>query len=108
VVSLFEAEELRDVVLCGHSAGGAVITAVADRIPDRISHLVYLDAVVPHSGESVFDVVGDAEGVPAYLDATSPDNRRLYERHQFVVRQTLTLRDSPPLWSMLRVAQGRQ
>jgi ribosomal protein S18 acetylase RimI-like enzyme len=44
----------------------------------------------------------DAEGSPAYLDATSEDNKRLYERHGFVVAQTLTLRDSPPLWSMLR------
>jgi GNAT superfamily N-acetyltransferase len=44
----------------------------------------------------------DAEGLPAYLDATSEDNKRLYERNGFVVQQTLTLRDSPPLWSMLR------
>jgi ribosomal protein S18 acetylase RimI-like enzyme len=48
----------------------------------------------------------DAEGVPAYLDATSEDNKRLYERHNFVVRQEVTLRDSPPLWCMLREAQG--
>jgi ribosomal protein S18 acetylase RimI-like enzyme len=47
----------------------------------------------------------DAEQVPAYLDATSEDNKRLYERHNFVVRQVLTLRDSPPLWSMLREAE---
>jgi ribosomal protein S18 acetylase RimI-like enzyme len=44
----------------------------------------------------------DADGIPAYLDATSEDNRRLYERHGFVVQRTITLRDSPPLWSMLR------
>jgi pimeloyl-ACP methyl ester carboxylesterase len=61
VLSLFEADELSDVVLCGLSAGGAVVTAVADRVPERISHLIYLDAVIPHSGESVFDVVGEAE-----------------------------------------------
>jgi pimeloyl-ACP methyl ester carboxylesterase len=68
-LALFEAEELSDVVLCGHSAGGSVVTAVADRVPDRVSHLIYLDAVIPHSGESVFDVVGDAEGVPAAFRA---------------------------------------
>jgi GNAT superfamily N-acetyltransferase len=44
----------------------------------------------------------DAEGIPAYLDATSEHNRRLYERHNFVVIQEVTLRDSPPLWCMLR------
>lgn len=74
VLSVFEAEELSDVVLCGHSAGGAVVTAVADRIPDRISHLIYLDAVIPHPGESVFDVVGDAEGVPAAFRALAAES----------------------------------
>jgi ribosomal protein S18 acetylase RimI-like enzyme len=48
----------------------------------------------------------DADGIPAYLDATSEDNKRLYERHNFVVRQRVTLRDSPPLWCMLREARG--
>jgi pimeloyl-ACP methyl ester carboxylesterase len=46
-------EELKDVVLVGHSYGGMVITGVADRIPDRIRRLVYLDAFVPEDGESV-------------------------------------------------------
>lgn len=74
VLALFEVEELSDVVLCGHSAGGAVVTAVADRIPERIAHLIYLDAVVPHSGESVFDVVGDSEGVPAAFRALAAES----------------------------------
>jgi pimeloyl-ACP methyl ester carboxylesterase len=65
VLSLIECEELTDVVLCGHSAGGTVITGVADRIPDRIAHLVYLDALIPRNGESALDVLGDAEGIPA-------------------------------------------
>ena len=47
VVALFEREDLSDVVLCGHSYGGMVIAGVADRIPDRIGNLVFLDAVVP-------------------------------------------------------------
>ncbi len=47
----------------------------------------------------------DAEGVPAYLDATSEANKRLYERERFVVVQEVTLRDSPPLWCMVREAQ---
>ena len=52
VVQAIEAEELRDVVLVGHSYAGMLITAVADRMPHRLSCLVYLDAVVPKPGES--------------------------------------------------------
>ena len=43
VVNLIEYEGLRDVVLLGHSYGGLVVTGAADRIPERISQLVYLD-----------------------------------------------------------------
>jgi len=52
VCAVIEAEELQGAVLVGHSYGGMVITAVADRLADRLSHLVYLDAVVPEPGES--------------------------------------------------------
>lgn len=44
----------------------------------------------------------DATGTPAYLEATSEHNRRLYERHGFVAREAVTVRDSPPLWLMWR------
>jgi pimeloyl-ACP methyl ester carboxylesterase len=54
VANLLEAEELTDVILVGHSFGGVTVTAVADRLPDRLRRLVYLDAGVLHSGESVF------------------------------------------------------
>ena len=50
-------ENLRDVVLVGHSYGGMVITGVADRVPDRIARLIYLDAVVPGDGESLRDML---------------------------------------------------
>jgi pimeloyl-ACP methyl ester carboxylesterase len=50
VVGLLESEELSGVTLVGHSWGGMVITAVADRMKDRIAHLVYLDAAVPADG----------------------------------------------------------
>lgn len=45
-----------DVVLVGHSYAGLVISGVANRIPDRIAHLVYLDAMVPEDGETAIDV----------------------------------------------------
>jgi len=47
---------LHDIILVGHSYGGMVITGVADRIPDRIRRLVYLDAFLPVSGEAALDL----------------------------------------------------
>jgi pimeloyl-ACP methyl ester carboxylesterase len=55
LVGLIEAEDLRDVILVGHSLGGVPITGAAERIPDRIRRLVYLDGVVLESGKSPFD-----------------------------------------------------
>lgn len=49
------------LVLVGHSYGGMVITGVADRIPQRVDALVYLDALVPHDGESCWHLVNDEE-----------------------------------------------
>lgn len=53
IVNLILFEELRAVVLLGHSYAGFVIAGVADRIPERIRHLVYLDAFLPLDGESL-------------------------------------------------------
>lgn len=48
-------EDLSDVVLVGHSFGGCAITGAADRLPDRISSLIYLDSALPRSGKTPFD-----------------------------------------------------
>jgi pimeloyl-ACP methyl ester carboxylesterase len=53
VTSLIEHEELTRITLVGHSFGGMVVTGVADRMQDRIKHIVYLDAVVPDDGHSM-------------------------------------------------------
>jgi pimeloyl-ACP methyl ester carboxylesterase len=65
IVNLMRWEELTDVVLCGHSYGGAVITGAADRMPARIRTLVYLDAFLLEHGQSVHDA----------LPATHRDNQ---------------------------------
>jgi pimeloyl-ACP methyl ester carboxylesterase len=52
VINAIEAEEMGDVVLAVHSYAGMLGTAVADRLPGRLKHLVYVDAVVPRPGES--------------------------------------------------------
>src|SRR5437763_8031613 len=56
VLGVFRYERLSDVVLAGHSYGGMVITGVADRIPEKIKALAYLDAFIPGDGQSLFDI----------------------------------------------------
>jgi pimeloyl-ACP methyl ester carboxylesterase len=60
VVGAIEAEELDDVILCGHSYGGMVITGVADRLPNRVKAMVYLDAFVPKHGDSLIRLLDAA------------------------------------------------
>lgn len=51
------AQDLHDVILVGHSFAGISISGVADRMPERIRHLVYLDALLLQSGQKVFDII---------------------------------------------------
>ena len=55
VVNVLFYEDLTDVILAGHSYGGNVITGVADRAPERLQQLVYLDAATPEAGQSSAD-----------------------------------------------------
>jgi pimeloyl-ACP methyl ester carboxylesterase len=57
VVNLIEYEDLNRVILVGHSSAGALITGVADRAPERLSRLVYLDAFVPEDGQAIIDLL---------------------------------------------------
>ncbi|WLW57045.1 alpha/beta hydrolase [Streptomyces sp. YU58] len=57
IVGLIAAQDLAEVVLVGHSYAGLVISSAANRVPDRIARLVYLDAMVPEDGESAADVL---------------------------------------------------
>jgi pimeloyl-ACP methyl ester carboxylesterase len=82
VVNVIRFENLEDIVLMGHSYGGMVITGVADRVPERIRRLIYVDAMVPESGESVEKLAGpdglrkmptkDGAVVPAWLKPDQP------------------------------------
>jgi pimeloyl-ACP methyl ester carboxylesterase len=58
ILSVLQFEDLREVVLIGHSYGGMVATGVADRAPERLAQLVYLDAFVPRDGQCFFDLLG--------------------------------------------------
>lgn len=55
ITALVTAEELRNVILVGHSFGARTVVGVADRIPDTLAHLVFLDGGFPTSGKSRFD-----------------------------------------------------
>ena len=61
VVNLIRWEGLSNVVLCGHSYGGAVVAGVADRVAESIEQLVYLDAFVLEHGQSLHDTLPDAQ-----------------------------------------------
>ncbi len=62
VAQLLEYEDLSGVVLVGHAYAGMVITAVAESCPQRLKHLVYVNAVIPGDGESMADQVGAVRG----------------------------------------------
>ena len=58
IVAVIRCNDLRDIILCGHSLGGMVITGVAGQVGERIKTLFYLDACVPENGQSAFDIGG--------------------------------------------------
>lgn len=58
IVQLVEKHDLKDVILVGHSYSGLVISGVAEQIPHAIAHMVFLDAFIPESGQSLFDIIG--------------------------------------------------
>ena len=60
VVNVIKWEDLSDIVLCGHSYGGMVISGVAEALPQAIRSIVFLDAFVPRHGEAVQDLTGPA------------------------------------------------
>jgi pimeloyl-ACP methyl ester carboxylesterase len=70
-------EDLTDVVLVGHSYSGMVIAGVADRAPERVIGLVYLDAFVPEDGQSLHDIFRPPYGEGVNLEALLVDGWRL-------------------------------
>jgi pimeloyl-ACP methyl ester carboxylesterase len=76
VCTLIADNDLRDIILVGHSYGGMVITGVAAKMPDRIRRLVYLDAALPDPGQSLYDILNlglsTASGSQPVLPEPSP------------------------------------
>jgi pimeloyl-ACP methyl ester carboxylesterase len=92
IVGLVHYRELNDVTLIGHSYGGTVITAVAERIPGRIRRLVYLDASIPRDGESNNDVIGSEMAGQLRASAASDGDGWLVPPAPYVVAR---LSDEP-------------
>jgi pimeloyl-ACP methyl ester carboxylesterase len=57
IIQVVEYQNLYDIVLIGHSYGGMVVGGIAERIPDRIKTVIFLDAYIPQDGKSAFDLI---------------------------------------------------
>jgi pimeloyl-ACP methyl ester carboxylesterase len=69
VVNVLHYEDLTDAILVGHSYGGMVITGAADRAPERVGQLVYLDGALPENGEALAAIA------PAVVEAQQESGR---------------------------------
>jgi pimeloyl-ACP methyl ester carboxylesterase len=126
VVNLLTYEDLKEVILVGHSYGGMVITGAADRAIDRVGHLVYLDSATPANGESlathskpfvdaqrqrIFTVNGvelimpPSAALARFLGVTDPDDvawvvERLTPHPWKTTTQPLRLTNEAALWAI--------
>jgi pimeloyl-ACP methyl ester carboxylesterase len=60
--AVLEFEDLHNVVLCGASYGGMAVTGAADRVPERVALVVYVDALVPRDSQTGLDLLPEAFG----------------------------------------------
>ena len=63
IIQVLEYENLNEVMLVGHSYGGLVIGGVAEKVPERIRRLVYLDAHITQDDKSAFDIIPGLESI---------------------------------------------
>ncbi len=91
IVNVTEFEELRDIVLVGHSYGGVPVTGAADRIAGRIARVVYVDS-------------GPAKDGASYADTLPPEVRERTERH--VAEEGEGWRLPMPSWEELQTVNG--
>jgi pimeloyl-ACP methyl ester carboxylesterase len=109
IAAVLQLEELDDVALVGHSSSGRVIAGVADRLPDRVGVLVYLDAFVPENGRSLLDLL--PQGRRPALEALVETEGDGWALPRFgaapweqIVRETWQVRDETDLrWLLPRL-----
>ena len=98
VALLLEAEDLTDVILVGHSFGGVIITAAAERVATRIKRLVFLDAAEPRDGERPLDLV------PQEIQARFPPMDPLALLRPFPLRAGHGIDESKAAWANARLS----
>ena len=99
VINVLHYEDLTGVVLVGWSYGGMVVAGVADRVPERIAHVVYLDSDVPRDGdtsvppsqhaarEELARAHGDGWRVPAPYDADDLPGELMAETRRWIAQR---------------------
>jgi len=122
VVNFILFEDLHDVILLGHSYAGLVVAGVADRIPERIRHIIYLDAFLPVDGESLMTaprpdsdditkLVKDGFIIRPGMKADAPPPRLVPQPYK-TFTDTVTLKNPAaakiPGTFILTVAKGRR
>ncbi len=93
-----------------HDQVFGLLEQIDEHHPKReVWYLPFIGVDPPHQGRGLGSVLlasglerADRDGIEAYLEASTPANRRLYERHGFDLVGELRSGDSPPLWPMLR------
>jgi pimeloyl-ACP methyl ester carboxylesterase len=118
ICQLIRAEDLKDIVLVGHSYGGMVVSGVADQMPDRIASLVILDGFVPKNDEAMSDywppkLKADWEVVAAKtgglsIPPISADNFGVIEEHRAWVNQNCTPHPYASFNEKIRLTGGRE
>lgn len=119
LVNVILFENLHDVVLMGHSYGGMIVTGVADRIPERIATLIYVDAAVPENGETAFEAFGrpaPPEGAemnpPGWPYADDRQPPYIVPHPTGTLRQQISLKNPDrmkiPTYYLLTVDPGKQ
>ena len=80
IAGLMEFNDLRDVLIVGHSYGGMVITGAADRQIERIAGMVYLDAFLPQTNQSLWDLAGQEAAEAQWKAAQQNDGGKSVPR----------------------------
>ena len=94
VAEYIQLHDLKRIVLVGHSFGGTVVQKVAERFPERIARIVFLDALILKDNERVFDILPEV-----FLDSLIPKNG-----HDPVVSNSENIEEllPPPPWETWR------
>jgi len=89
ILGVLSYEDLHEVILVGHSLAGPVIEGVGDRAPERIAHLVYLDACIPRDGEADVDCYLPEKKIRERFEALAAEGKHVvvprFHEHPFGV-----------------------